>query len=79
MSIIIKACSSAADFKAFVQFPFDLYKGNKYWVPPFKKDELKALQAATNPAFQYCEAQFWLALNHGQVVGRVGAIILILM
>lgn len=75
MSIIIKACTSAADFKAFVQFPFDLYKGNQYWVPPMKKDELNALQPATNPAFQHCDAQFWIAINNGKVVGRVGAII----
>lgn len=75
MSLIIKACTAAADFKAFVQFPFDLYKGNAYWVPPMKKDELNALQAATNPAFQNCDAQFWIALDNGKVVGRVGAII----
>jgi hypothetical protein len=75
MSIIIKACSESADFKAFVQFPFDLYKGNAYWVPPIKKDELNALNPATNPAFQNCEAQFWLALDGTKVVGRVGAII----
>ncbi|MDI9319230.1 MAG: hypothetical protein QM530_02035 [Phycisphaerales bacterium] len=75
MSLVIQACSDAADFKAFVQFPFDLYKGNAYWVPPMKKDELNSLQAATNPAFQNCEAQFWLAKDNGKVVGRVGAII----
>lgn len=75
MSLIIKPCTDPADFKAFVQFPFDLYKGNKYWVPPMKKDELNALQPATNPAFKNCEAQFWIALDNGKVVGRVGAII----
>ncbi|MCC6187112.1 MAG: GNAT family N-acetyltransferase [Chitinophagaceae bacterium] len=75
MAIIIKPCSTEADFKAFVQFPFDLYKGDKYWVPPMKSDEIKALQPATNPAFANCDAQFWLAIDNGKVVGRVGAII----
>lgn len=75
MSITIKACSEAADYKAFVQFPFDLYKGNAYWVPPMKKDELNALQPNTNPAFKHCDAQFWIALKNNKVVGRVGAII----
>lgn len=75
MSVTIKPCSSAADFKAFVQFPFDLYRGNAYWVPPMKKDELNALQASSNPAFRNCDAQFWLALKDNKVVGRVGAII----
>jgi hypothetical protein len=75
MSIIIKPCTTAADFKAFVQFPFDLYKGNKFWVPPMKKDELNSLQPATNPAFANCDAQFWIATDKGKTVGRVGAII----
>ena len=44
MAINIKLVSTPADFKAFVQFQFDLYKGNKFWVPPIKTDEVKALQ-----------------------------------
>src|SRR5689334_21067713 len=75
MPVTIKPCSDAKDFKAFVQFPYDLYKSNRFWVPPMKKDELNALQAATNPAFKNCEAQFWIALKDGKVAGRVGAII----
>ncbi|WP_344827301.1 GNAT family N-acetyltransferase [Rurimicrobium arvi] len=75
MSVQIRPCSSSADFKAFVQFPFDLYRNNAYWVPPMKKDELAALQPATNPAFRNCEAQFWIALDGDKVVGRIGAIV----
>lgn len=75
MSVIIKACDSATDFRAFVQFPFDLYKGNAYWVPPMKNDEFNALQAHSNPAYKNCDARFWIALRGNKVVGRVGAII----
>ena len=75
MLLIIKTCTSDADFAAFVQFPFDLYKGNKYWAPPLKNDEKKSLNAATNPAFANCEAEFWLAIDNNKVVGRVAAII----
>ena len=75
MPVTIKPCTTTSDLKAFVQFPYDLYKNNAYWVPPMKNDELKSLQPATNPAFRICDAQFWLALKDGKVVGRVGAII----
>lgn len=75
MSLIIKPCITTADFKAFVQLPFDLYKGNKYWVPPLKSDEINSLKAATNPAFANCDAQFWIAKEGNKVVGRVAAII----
>lgn len=75
MSVTIKACESANDLKAFVQFPYDLYKNNSYWVPPIKSDETKAVQAATNPAFESCDAKFWIAEKDGKVVGRVAGII----
>lgn len=75
MSITIRPIHTKADFKKFVQFPFDLYKHNRYWVPPIKDDELKSLMPETNPAMKYCSAAFWLAEENGKVVGRVGGII----
>lgn len=75
MTVTIKECLTPADLKRFVQFPYDLYSSNPYWVPPMKADELKAVQASTNPAFNGCEAKFWIALNGDKVVGRVGTII----
>lgn len=75
MSVTIKPCTTLDDLKKFVQFPYDLYKHNAYWVPPIKKDELNALQKDTNPAFSNCDAQFWIAIKDGRVAGRVGAII----
>ena len=46
-----------------------------YWVPPLKKDEVKALQAEYNPAFRFCKAKFWNAYKDGKCVGRIGGII----
>jgi len=40
-----------------------------------RKDELKSLSPETNPAFDFCSAQFWLVLKNDKVVGRVGGII----
>ena len=61
--------------KQFVKFPFSLYKGNPYWVPPIIKDELQTLDKNTNPAFEHATARFFLALENGKIVGRVAAII----
>lgn len=74
MAVEIRLCTSEKDFKDFVQLPFDIYRENDFWVPPIKKDELKALQPDTNPAFEICEAQFWIAIRDNRVAGRVGAI-----
>ncbi len=75
MSIIIREISDKKDLKKFVQLPFDIYKGNDYWVPPIKDDELKSLSPASNPAFKYNTVKFWLAEKEGKVVGRIAAII----
>ncbi|CAN5605665.1 hypothetical protein BH11BAC1_BH11BAC1_12870 [soil metagenome] len=75
MSVQIKETNTTGDLQAFVNFPFTLYKGNQFWVPPIKKDELKALRPETNPAFDFCKTKFWLAYQNRKIVGRIGGII----
>ncbi len=75
MAIEVKEVKSANDFKDFVNVQFDIYKGNNFWVPPIKKDEIKALKSEYNPAFRFCKAKFWSAYKNGKCVGRIGAII----
>ena len=75
MAIEIKEVTSAKDHKDFVNVQFDIYKNNKFWVPPLKKDEIKALKTEHNPAFRFCTAKFWNAYKDGKCVGRIGGII----
>ena len=75
MSVEIKEVETSPQFKDFVNVQFDIYKGNDFWVPPIKKDELKALKAEFNPAFRFCKAKFWTAYKNGKCVGRIGAIV----
>ena len=75
MSVEIKEVKTKSDIKKFVEFQFTLYKGDKFWVPPIKSDEIKLLMPEKNPAFEFCDTKFFLALKSGKVVGRVGAII----
>lgn len=74
MAVEIKEVKSRKDLKTFVKFPFALYKGNRYWVPPLIKNELETLSPEKNPAFEYCEAKYWLAYKDGRVVGRIAGI-----
>lgn len=61
--------------KAFVDFFYDLYRGNQYAVPYLYLAEKLTLKPSSNPAFEFCEAQCFLAYRDGKVVGRVAAII----
>jgi GNAT superfamily N-acetyltransferase len=63
------------DLKKFVDFPFKLFKGNPFWVPPLKFDEINTLKKDKNPAFEYCEAEYWIACRDGNIVGRIAGII----
>ncbi len=75
MSLTIRKITAPADIKKFVEFPFELYKDNRYWVPPIKMDEMRSLDPDKNPSFKYITSAFWLAERDGKVVGRIGAII----
>lgn len=61
--------------KAFVDFFYDLYRDSPYAVPYLYLAEKLTLKPDSNPAFEFCEAQCFLAYNDGKVVGRVAAII----
>ena len=75
MNIDIQEVNKQSERKAFVNFQFNLYKDNGFWVPPIKKDELLAINPSENPAFDFCKAKFWIAKKEGKIVGRIGAII----
>ncbi len=75
MAIEIKEVISNSDINKFIRFPYSLYKNNPYWVPVLDVDEKMSLSKTKNPAFEFCEARYWLAFMDGKIVGRIGGII----
>lgn len=74
-SVQIKRVETKKDLKDFIEFHYDLYEGNQYDAPNLYSDELNTLSRDKNAAFDFCEAEYFLALKEGKVVGRVAAII----
>ena len=62
------------DIRKFVQFPFDLYRGNPYWVPQMRSDTRKVLDKDTHPFYKHSDADFFLAEHNGKTLGRIAAI-----
>lgn len=61
---------------AFINFYYELYKDNKFAVPFLRMDEWNTLSKDKNPAFDFCQAQYFLAVDsEAKIVGRVAAII----
>ena len=74
--ITIKRVESKRDLKRFIELHYDLYAGNPYDVPNLFNDEMKTLSKDKNAAFEFCEAEYFMAYNaEHQLVGRVAAII----
>jgi hypothetical protein len=71
----IREVTTRKELKKFILFPFQLYKKNRYWVPPLIHDELNTLRRDRNPAFEHCESRYWLAYQNKQIAGRIAAII----
>ena len=75
MGVQIKEVSSLNELEAFIKFPMRLYHDNPYYVPTLISDELNTLRRDKNPAFETCQARYWLAIRDGAIVGRVAAIL----
>ena len=75
MAVTIKKVTTKRELKRFIRFNYELYKGNPYSVPDLYDDMLNTFNRRKNAAFEFCEAEYFLAYKDGQLVGRVAAII----
>lgn len=75
MSVEIKKVDGKEMLKQFVHFGIDLYKGNEYYVPPLIYDELATLNKEKNPAFDHCEATYFMAFRDEKPVGRIAVFV----
>ena len=75
MAITIVPVTTRKQLKSFIRFNYELYKGNHYAVPDLYEDMLGTLDKERNAAFDFCEAEYFLAMRDGEIVGRVAAII----
>lgn len=76
MAVEIKKISKdIKSLRKFVQFGTDFYKNNPYFVPPLRSDDVDTLNPQKNPAFDFCESEYFMAYKDGKAVGRIAAII----
>jgi GNAT superfamily N-acetyltransferase len=75
MTITIKKVSAKRDLKKFIRFNYILYKNNPFSVPDLYDDMLNTFNKKKNAAFEFCEADYFLAYRDGEIVGRIAAII----
>lgn len=76
MSIAIRAIAPVKkELTKYVKFGIEHYKGNDCYVPPLVMDDVNTLRPDKNPAFEFCEAQSFMAYRDNKAVGCITAII----
>ncbi|HSB89176.1 MAG TPA: hypothetical protein VLD63_04015 [Anaerolineales bacterium] len=59
--------------QAVIEFPWEVYRGDAYWVPPLISERQAFLDPKRNPFFQHGRLQLYLARRGDRVVGTIGA------
>ena len=75
MSVTIIPVETKRQMRQFINLPLDLYRDCPYYVPELAMDIKASLSPKKNPAFEFGEAQPYLAYKDGKVAGRVVALI----
>ena len=75
MPVTIVKVENRKQLKQFIRFGYELYKNNPYYVPELFEDALSTLSKDRNAAFEFCEADYFIAYKNGKPAGRIAAII----
>jgi hypothetical protein len=64
----------ARDVRQFIDFPFELYRNSDEWVPPLISDMKLALNREKYPFYRHSNADFFIAEEGDETLGRIAAI-----
>ncbi len=69
--IEVRQVTTRGERAAFVKFPWQVYKGDKNWVPPLVSDQLETLDPEKNKFFTQAEVALLAAYREGKIVGTI--------
>ena len=75
MPVTIVKIENNKQLKKFVTFPNELYKDSPCYVPELFEDAMNTLRKDRNAAFEFCEADYFLAYKNGRIAGRIAVIL----
>lgn len=73
--IQVEPVDTAQKLECFLRFPWQIYRDDLRWVPPYLSQLRKRLDTQRNPFFNYADRQLFCAYRNGQLVGTIAAII----
>ena len=70
----ITECKTRAERRQFIDFQWEIYKGDPYWVPPLISEREAFYDRAKNPFFEHSDLAMFVARRDGKIVGTIAAI-----
>jgi GNAT superfamily N-acetyltransferase len=71
--IRISKVESDSDRLDFIRFPWKVYRGDRYWVPPLISERKQFTDPQKSPFFEHAHADFFTARRKGEIIGTIGA------
>jgi hypothetical protein len=75
MPIEIRRVENERQLRKFIKFQYSIQPRFPNWVPSLFIDELNTLSKKRNAAFEFCEAEYWMAYKDGKLAGRIAALV----
>ncbi len=72
-AVIADPVTTSRQRRAFLRFPWRIYEDDSCWMPPILSERAARLDPGQNPLFQHGEAETFIAIRDGQVVGTIAA------
>jgi hypothetical protein len=74
-TIEIIECTTKAQRRQFIEFQWEIYKGDAYWVPPLISEREAFYDRTKNPFFEHSDVAMFMAARNGKIVGTISAIL----
>jgi GNAT superfamily N-acetyltransferase len=74
-SIRVRPLATRRDLRAFVKFPWQVYKGDPNWVPPLISERLEYLNPATGLFYRHADVALFIGRRGRDTVGTIAAFV----
>ena len=74
-NVTVKPVETRREQKQFLQLAWSLYRGDKNWIPPLRRNLEELVGFRPHPFHEVADVRTWLAWRDGQVCGRIAGIV----
>lgn len=73
--LVVRPVESWSEQRRFIRLPWEIYRGDRNWIPPLIHSQKGLLGFLPHPFYQQAEARSFIARRGGADVGRITAIV----